>query len=212
LNREEIAMKCASTRTFALAMGLVAVAFGAILVASQASAQTGPGWITLLDSKNMGDWNRVGTTNWRMENGAVVADKRTSKGTAHLVSKASYKNFEIYAEFWASHDANSGIFIRCSDPKKPSSRTCYEVNIFDQRKDPTYGTGALVNFVEVDPMPKAGGKWNTYMIIAKGRVLVVALNGRKTVDTENGLFKEGPFSLQHGAGVIKFRKVAIRPL
>ena len=28
---------------------------------------------------------------------------------------------------------------------------------FDQRKDPTYGTGGIVHFVEVNPMPKAGG-------------------------------------------------------
>jgi Domain of Unknown Function (DUF1080) len=86
------------------------------------------------------------------------------------------------------------------------------VNIFDQRPDPTYGTGAIVNFVEVDPMPKAGGKWNTFEITAKGRHLVVVLNGQKTVDYRNGLFAEGPFTLQHGAGVIKFRKVAIKPL
>jgi hypothetical protein len=61
-------------------------------------------------------------------------------------------------------------------------------------------------------MPKAGGKWNTYEITAKGRHLVVVLNGQKTADFENGLFTEGPFSLQHGAGVIKFRKVAIKLL
>jgi hypothetical protein len=118
----------------------------------------------------------------------------------------------LHAEFWASDDANSGIFIRCSDPKNPSDQTCYEVNIFDQRKDPTYGTGAIVNFVEVDPMPKAGGKWNTFEITAKGRHLVVVLNGQKTVDYRNGLFTERPITLQHGAGVIKFRKVAIKPL
>ena len=61
-------------------------------------------------------------------------------------------------------------------------------------------------------MPKAGGKCNTYEITSNVRTLVVVLNGQKTVDTQNGLFKEGPFSLQHGGGVIKFRKVAIKPL
>jgi hypothetical protein len=42
------------------------------------------------------------------------------------------------------------------------------VNIYDQRPDPSYGTGAIVNFAKVEPMPKAGGKWNTYEITAKG--------------------------------------------
>jgi hypothetical protein len=115
-------------------------------------------------------------------------------------------------EFWASDDANSGIFLRCSDPETITDRTCYEANIFDQRPDPSYGTGGIVNFVEVDPMPEAGGKWNTYEITARGRDVVVVLNGQTTAELNNGLFAEGPFALQHGAGVIKFRKVAVKQL
>lgn len=202
-----------SIRASALAVGFVVAVLAFLPLTPPAQAQAGPGWVTLLDGKTMmGDWDKVGTTNWRLENGAVVADKRTSKGAAHLVSKASYKDFRLHVEFWSSDDANSGIFIRCGDPKKPTARSCYEVNIFDQRKDPTYGTGAIVNFVEVVPMPKAGGKWNTYDITAKGRHLVVVLNGKKTVDTQNGFFKQGPITLQHGGGVIKFRMVAVKPL
>ena len=57
-------------------------------------------------------------------------------------------------------------------------------------------------------MPKAAGKWNTFEITANGRHLdTVVLNGQKTVDIQNGMFEEGPFTLQYGAGVIKFRKV-----
>ena len=180
---------------------------------ARAAAQTGPGWVSLFDGKTIGsEWDRVGETNWRVEDGAIVADKRTSEGGAHLVTKTKYKDFQVYVEFWASDDANSGIFIRCSDPKTIGARTCYEVNIFDQRPDPSYGTGAIVYFVEVHPMPKAGGKWNTFEITAKGRDITVVLNGQKTAELHNGLFTEGPFTLQHGEGVIKFRKVAVKPL
>jgi hypothetical protein len=205
-------MQRASTRAFALAIGLIAAAFAAIHAAPSASGQSGEGWITLFDGSNIGDWDRVGEANWRVEDGAIVADKRTSKDTAHLVTKNKYKDFMIHAEFWASDDANSGIFIRCADPKNIGAKTCYEVNIFDTRPDPTYGTGAIVNFAEVNPMPKAGGKWNTFEITAKGRQITVVLNGTKTVDLNNGMFSEGPFTLQHGEGVIKFRKVAVKPL
>ena len=205
-------MQRVSTRAFALAMGLIVIAFVIMQIVPQAFSQTGPGWVTLLDGNNMGDWIHVGETNWRIEDGAVVADKRTSKGTAHLVTRTSYKDFQVYVEFWASDDANSGIFIRCSDVENIGAKTCYEVNIFDQRKDPTYGTGAIVNFAEVNPMPKAGGKWNTFEITAKGRHITVVLNGQKTADLHNGLFTEGPFTLQHGSGVIKFRKVTVKAL
>ena len=205
-------MQRVSARVFASAIGTVVLTFAVAHLAPQASAQTGEGWVVLLDDKNMGDWNHLGETNWRMEEGAVVADDRTSESPAYLVSKEPYGDFELYVEFWASDDANSGIFIRCSDPESITDRTCYEVNIFDQRSDPTYGTGGIVNFVEVDPMPKAGGKWNTYEITAQGRQVDVVLNGEKTAELHNGLFAEGPFALQHGAGVIKFRKVAAKPL
>lgn len=148
-----------------------------------------------------------------MEDGAIVADKRTSKDTAHLVSKTKYKDFMVYVEFWSSDDANSGVFLRCQDAKTITDRNCYEANIFDQRKDPTYGTGGIVHFAEtMQPMPKAGGKWNTYEITVKGRQVTLRLNGQQTTQLHNGLFEEGFLTLQHGSGVIKFRKVAIKPL
>jgi len=204
-------MRAALTRALALAAGLIVSGYAAIAPAP-ASAQQGEGWVVLFDGKNMGDWDKVGETNWRIEDGAIVADKRTSKTPAYLVSKKPYKDFMLYVEFWASDDANSGLFLRCLDPKKISDRSCYEVNIFDQRKDPSYGTGAITRYVEINPMPKAGGKWNTYEITIKGRQLSVMLNGAKTAELHNGMFQEGPIALQHGAGVIKFRKVAIKPL
>ena len=199
-------------RAIILALGLILAAVAGSPFVPTASGQTGEGWITLLDGTKMGDWNQVGETNWRLEDGAVVADKLASKDPAFLVSKSSYKDFMLHIEFWASDDANSGIYMRCQDPAKITDKSCYEANIFDQRPDPSYGTGALMHFVEVNPMPKAGGEWSTYEITAKGRLITVVLNGQKTAEMRNNLFAEGPIALQHGAGVIKFRKVAIKPL
>jgi hypothetical protein len=199
------------SRIFGFAAALIAAAL--FNAPQSAAAQTGDGWIQLFDGKALGDWDTTGETNWRVEDGAIVADKRTSKDTAHLVSKTKYKDFMVYVEFWSSDDANSGIFLRCQDPKTITDRNCYEANIFDQRKDPTYGTGGIVHFAEtLNPMPKAGGKWNTYEITVKGRQVTLVLNGQQTTQLHNGLFEEGFLTLQHGSGVIKFRKVAIKPL
>jgi hypothetical protein len=195
-----------------LALAITAFTTSAIVGVDLAAAQSGPGWVTLVDGTSLDGWDRVGESNWRVEDGAIVADKLTSKTPAYLVSKNSYKDFMLHVEFWASDDANSGIFLRCADPVNISDRTCYEVNIFDQRPDPTYGTGAIVQFAEVSPMPKAGGKWNTFEITAKGRQITVVMNGQKTADIRSGFFVEGPITLQYGAGQMKFRKVAIKPL
>lgn len=205
-------MFSASTRALAMITGLMVGTPLFLLHGHPASGQTDAGWITLLDAENMGDWDRQGETNWRMEDGAVVADNRTSQNPAYLVSKQSYSDFVLHVEFWASDDANSGIFLRCTKGRPISDRTCYEANIYDQRKDPSYGTGAIVRHVEVDPMPKAGGKWNTYEITMKGRDITLVLNGETTAVLRSGLFTDGPIALQHGEGVIKFRKVAIKPM
>ena len=110
----------------------------------------------------------------------MAKDKKDPKATAFLISKDKYKDFQIYAEFWVSNDANSGIFIRCEDPKKPGAKACYECNIYNTRPDPSYGTGAIVYHAEVNPMPKAGGKWSTIEITAKGRDLSITFDGKQT--------------------------------
>ncbi len=147
-----------------------------------------------------------------MKDGALTADKLDGKDLAYLVSKNSYKDFQIRAEFWVDSAANSGIFIRCEKPEMIDGKTCYEVNIFDTRPDPTYGTGAIVDVAKVDPMPKAAGKWNTYEITAKGPHFTVVLNGQKTADAEDSKHASGRIALQYGSGVVKFRKVQIKPL
>ena len=201
-------------RRTALATGLMVAA-----VLTGCASGPGDGWVTLIDGdKGLDNFNRIGDANWRAEGGAVVADQ--GKG-GYLVSKSSYKDFVIVAEFWAETNTNSGVFIRASDPNKIGADNSYEVNIWDIRPDPKYGTGGIVDFaaVPVPPVFKAGGRWNTYEIEARGSTVTVKLNGAVTVTMNNGKFAQGPFALQYGAGVqgapggpIKWRKVQIRAL
>ena len=195
-------------------IAIVAVPVAAMLMAvgmtTPASTQT-DGWITLLDETKMGDWNQLGEGNWRLEDGVVVVDKR-GKDAAYLITKDAYGDFQLRAEFWVSDNANSGIYMRCSDPSKITDKTCYEANIFDQRSDPTFGTGAIVHIAKVEPVHKAGGKWNTFDITLKGPQLTVIFNGVKTADVQDSQFSKGPLALQYASGMVKFRKVQIKPL
>jgi hypothetical protein len=184
----------------------------AIAMAGCATMGSPPGWTTLVDGgKGLDNFTRVGEANWAASDGALQATQG-GKVAAFLVSKESYKDFTMRVEFWASDDANSGIFLRCQNRAEITDENCYEANIFDQRPDPTYGTGAIVKVAKVAPMPKAGGKWNLYEITAKGTQLVLVLNGVKTVDVQDSKLASGPFALQWGQGTIKFRKVEIKPL
>jgi hypothetical protein len=195
------------------AAGAVAFALAVGGCAQVESMLPGAGWTTLLDgTKGMENWERVGDANWREVDGVIQADKRTGKDAGFLVSRNNYSDFQVRVEFWASDDANSGIYMRCADRNKITDKSCYEANIFDQRPDPTYGTGAIVHIAPIKEMPKAGGKWNVYDITARGPKLTVVLNGQKTVEVEHSQFKSGPIALQYGSGVVKFRKVQVRPL
>ena len=172
------------------------------------------GWVSLFDGETLANWTPIGNANWRLENGAVVADS----GNGFLVSNETYGDFELRAEFWVDTETNSGIFIRSTDPSNVTAANAYEVNIWDTRPDPSYGTGAIVNVAKVDPMPKAGGQWNVYEITAKGSQFTVVLNGQTTVNAaEDNKLPRGHIALQHGLGVnnsdkgvVKFRKVEIR--
>ncbi len=150
------------TRWATLAIALLFSAIATVHSTDIASSQAaGDGWITLFDGKNLDQWQGDGTATFKIEDGSIIAtDKKDPKAVAaYLVSKRSFKDFEIRAEFWISDDGNSGIFIRNTDPKNISSKTGYEVNIFDQRPDPSMGTG------ESSPSPR---RWSRSRPAASG--------------------------------------------
>jgi hypothetical protein len=200
-------------------IGIIAGLLVAGLTGCAQFTGTEPGWTNLIDGTNgLDNFTRTGDANWRGQDGTVMAD--AGKG-GFLITKKSYKDFQIRAEFWAEPTTNSGLFIRISDPDptKVGANNSYEVNIFDQRPESIYGTGGIVDFAPVMPMPKAGGRWNTYEITARGASLIVTLNGVQTVNIQNSRFTQGPFALQYAPGVrgipggaIKWRKVQVREL
>jgi hypothetical protein len=194
-----------------------AVAFALLLSACTMSPYQET-WTVLLDGgAGLENWHRVGDANWRPQDGAIVADAARNDG--YLVSRGTYRDFQIRAEFWADHTTNSAIFIRLADSRNITPANGYEINIFDQRPDSSYGTGAIVDVARVSPMPRAGGRWNTLVITALGQHLIVELNGSKTVDVHDARHASGPIALQFGnrpnnlpGGAIKWRKVQIRSL
>src|SRR5205814_7609539 len=86
-SREDILMKHLSAVAIAVLIGTAAFQFS-----NPVSGQSDGGWITLVDSTKMGDWDEVGKANWAMKDGALVADKLDGKDASYLVSKNSYKD------------------------------------------------------------------------------------------------------------------------
>jgi Domain of Unknown Function (DUF1080) len=185
----------------------------ALAVMLTACATPTDNWTTLIDGdKGLANFDIVGQANWSGSDGAVQASAGTPPAS-FIVTRTSWKDVTVRAEFWSSDDANSGIFIRCQDPTTITDENCYEANIFDQRPDPTYATGAIVKVAKLTaPMIKAGGQWNVMEVTAKGSRLVVTLNGTKTADIEDSKLASGPIALQWGRGTIKFRKLQVKAI
>jgi hypothetical protein len=192
-------------------MKLVLMCFSTTMALSSAIAADND-WVTLIDgTQGMENFNVVGDANWSAEHNAIQATE--GSGASWLVSKESYSDFTLRVEFWASNDSNSGIYMRCADADQITDRTCYEANVFDQRGDPSFGTGAIVHIAPVDePRPTAGNSWNVFVITLDGDHLVVELNGKRTVDVHDDLLSSGPIALQWGRGALRFRKVVIKEL
>jgi hypothetical protein len=205
------------SRRYAFALALLA-GFAVSLGAARAED-----WTTLFDSntKSLDVFDKAGNANWRIEDGAAVADK----GNGFLVTKTDYKNFHLRVEFWVGPDANSGVFVHATNPKEITGKNAYEINIWDDRPEKDYATGAVVGVAKVDPMPKTVGQWNVYDITVKDGTFTVKLNDKTTVNgAKDTKLENGRIALQHGlgnkdasgkvndAGVVKFRKVQIRSL
>ena len=192
-------------------IGLLFAGISTVLATSLIQAADND-WVTLIDgTQGMENFNIEGDANWSAENNAIQATE--GSGASWLVSKNSYGDFSLRVEFWASNDSNSGIYMRCGDANQITDRTCYEANVFDQRGDPSFGTGAIVHIAPVDePRPTAGNSWNVFVITLDGDHLVVELNGKRTVDVHDDLLSSGPIALQWGRGALRFRKVVIKEL
>jgi hypothetical protein len=194
------------TRTLALTVMLVLLGFAGFQPAYITSGQSD--FKTILDGTSLKGWDVVGNANWSVADGAVQA----SMGTGFLVTPQSYTDFQITADFWVTDDANSGVFIRCSDPKTINAMNAYEVNIFDKRPDQAYRTGAIVDVAKPLSVINTGGKWNTIDITARGPRMTVSINGQKMVDVQDNKHARGPIALQYGAGTVKFKNVRLKTL
>ena len=196
-------------RSAAIILGLLTI--GGVVgfqPVSGASGQACRGWTTLFDGSSLDGWNALGSANWELADGAVQADS----GGGFLVTEDSYADFQLTLEFWVDETANSGVYIRCSDPQTIRATNSYEVNVYDTRPNQDYRTGGIVNLARPMSMINTGWRWNTYEIVAQGPRLTVTLNGTRTVEIEDSQYADGPIALQYGAGVVKFRNVRIRPL
>jgi len=198
-----------------ITMGLLVVGLTVLGWAYLSFGQSAAGWTTLIDGATGRDnWNRVGDANWRAEDGAIVADK--GKG-GFLVSKSSFKDFQIRAEFWADHTTTAA-----SSSAAPIQQDHRHQRLRGEHlrpaPDPSYGTGGSSTWPRSRPCQ---GRRQMEHLRDHGQGLAAHRRAERSPDRRRSgqPARAGTVRLQFGngpndapGGVIKWRKVQIKPL
>lgn len=159
----------------------------------------------LTDAKGNDKGDHV-NAHWKVENGELVND---GKGL-YLTTDKDYGDFELWVEYKALPDGDSGVYLRGIP----------QVQIWDSTKgDPRglgqdKGSGGLWNNSKGAPgkdptknMDKPFGEWNQFKIRMIGERVTVVFNGEKVVD--NAVLEN--FFANKKAGYVAFAKPGATP-
>ena len=194
------------TKTLVFALFLLAVV--GVTWVPHARAQAGAGWTTLFNGKNLDNWVVTGNANWKVVNGFIEADMPRG----FLLTRESYRDFELRAEIRATPESNGGVLFRITDAKDPGIENGYELNVNDTRKDQTGRTGSIVNVAKPLVKVDSASRWMTIEITARGAHMTAKLDGTLTAEADDTKYASGPVALQAAGGLVRYRNVQIRAL
>ncbi|NOX64787.1 MAG: DUF1080 domain-containing protein [Chlorobi bacterium] len=179
-------------------------------------AEIADGWQLLFDGKSFDGWRGIGIEgvpegHWKIIDGAIQKiasgdvptrpDGQPLKG-GDLMTKKTYKDFELKFEWKISPGGNSGVkynvIEEISIKNGWTSALGYEYQVLDDEKhsdnlNPTHRAGSLYDMIEAKGKTlKPVGEFNTARIVFVGNHLEHWLNGKKVVeaDTDTPEFQE----------------------
>ena len=169
------------------------------------------GWIQLFDGQSLFGWKKGTDVNWRVEEGAIVAD---AGEVGVLTTTTQFSDYVLHLEFAAEADTNSGLFLHTPPRPVDPKVDCYEVNIAPP--DNPFPTGSVVGYWKRQVSPPPGVRWRTYTVKVLGDRLEVALDGepmtRLPANVKLHSLRRGHIGLQFNHGRIAFRNIRLRPL
>ena len=156
------------------------------------------GWKLLWDGKTGDGWRSIGkdvfpAQGWEIKDGVLTVQPKNPKGTGgDIITKETYTNFILKADFMLTPAANSGIKY-LFDPKV-NGGTTPEYQVLDAAHPDAAkgrdGNRKIGSFYDVMPAvnahPKPLGEWNSAMIVCKGKHVEHWLNGEKVLEFERG--------------------------
>jgi hypothetical protein len=181
----------------------------------QLQAQKSSKWVNLFDGKSteqLRGYKMEGFPNqaWKVEEGALVA--QTGVANMDLVTKDTYKDFELVFDWKVSKAGNSGVFFHVqevADMQSGNGNSANWLNNFEMQilddinfndKEPKRSAGSLYDLITPENKKlKPVGEYNqARLVVSKGHV-EHWLNGIKVVeytigsDALNGLINNSKF-------------------
>jgi hypothetical protein len=166
------------------------------------SGEAAEGWQLLFDGTSTDAWRGYGreefpSDSWKAEDGAlmVVGTSGDMLGT-DIVTKETFRDFELSLEFNVSPGGNSGIFYRVLEEEGMEIwQNAAEYQVLDD--DAYVAEGARAEDAHLtagnyDMHPANGGtakpvgEWNLARILVRGNLVEHWLNGAKVVEYELG--------------------------
>ena len=205
-------------------------------------AEKQDGFELIFDGKTLEGWRTYKEEKpkdqWKVEDGAITL---TEGGGGDLITKESYKDFELRLEFKISPEGNSGIMWHVAEIDGPPYLTGPEFQILDGHGKTGYQTeiqkgnisGAFYDIVPGKiEWSKPADEWNEARIRVEGTKITFHINGHKSaeIDTTTDEWKEllakskfatwehfnkmetGHIALQDHSDRVAFRSVRIKKL
>jgi hypothetical protein len=150
--------------------------------------------------------------NWAVEEGVMT----NAPPANNLVSKQTFQNFRLQAEYKVSQGSNGGIYLRGR----------YELQVLDDHGKPVEKTGNMAVYGWTPPLVNASrpaGEWQSLDATIVGNRLTATLNGEKVHDNteiqaitggalDANESAPGPLLIQGDHSKIWFRKITVTPI
>ena len=171
--------------------------------------------VELFDGKSLDTWNlQIANrpSGWSIVDGAMTNEAKAN----NLVSKQTFKDFKIQAEYRIESGSNSGIYLRGR----------YELQVLDDFGKAPESHGHMAIYAWVAPRvnaSKPATEWQVMEAVLVGNKVTVTLNGQKVHDNatiqaitggalDANETQPGPIMLQGDHGKVWYRKVTVTPI
>jgi hypothetical protein len=171
--------------------------------------------VELFDGKSLDTWSLQLSdrpSGWSIVDGAMTNEAKAN----NLVSKQTFKDFRIQAEYRVEPKSNSGIYLRGR----------YELQVLDDFGQAPESHGHMAIYAWVAPLvnaSKPAGEWQAMEAVLVANKVTVTLNGQKVHDNatiqaitggalDANETQPGPIMLQGDHGKVWYRKVTVTPI